>query len=179
MAQSNRMVLEALHACGAADALRNHKLPKDIRNEYELAYNGHDIRGRKLILKAYKGHLKKKAAGEHYDVLPLYYAVFLIHASGVGFLLLSVNQRFLLKGVLEQACVRGKEDIGAAMIAFKQLNTLTDEFPLKIELVPESGENWTVRMLLQNSTDTGMIISHSHFPLGKTREEYDRIKISS
>lgn len=31
------MVLEALHACGAADALMDRKLPKHIRHEYELA----------------------------------------------------------------------------------------------------------------------------------------------
>lgn len=91
------MVREALHACGAADALRNKRLPESVRREYQRAYDGHDIRGRSLIVDAYNEHLRKRAAGEPpSDVLPLYYAVFLIHASGVSHF--SLDSKLLLTG---------------------------------------------------------------------------------
>ncbi|CAG8961998.1 hypothetical protein HYFRA_00014106 [Hymenoscyphus fraxineus] len=130
MAKNFDMVWEALYTCGAADALMNKTLPVHIRRQYELAYNIHRPRGVELINAAIGRHSEDRARGVKLEVLPLYYAIFLLHASG--------------------ACRSGYDEIALAERAFEYFDTLTDEFPLKIKVIDQSGSNggWKVQMLV-------------------------------
>ncbi|KAF2239708.1 hypothetical protein EV356DRAFT_528280 [Viridothelium virens] len=154
MAWDYAVVWEALYACGAADALMNERLPRDLHREYEDAYNIHDFRARNLIMNAIDEVNEKLARRARPDVLPLYYAAFLLHASG--------------------ACTRGGFDLTAALSAFNELDKYTASFPLRIKVIRLSDNDWTVRMLLANRPeDAGMKIHRSSCILGKARLKYD------
>ncbi|OWY43830.1 Ankyrin repeat and death-like protein 1A [Alternaria alternata] len=154
MARDYAMVWEAFYACASADALMNKKLPKDVRREYEHVYNLHDSRARQLVIQAIDQFAEKSARGDYTDVLPLYYATFLLHASG--------------------ACTKGSGDLKAAMKVFSFFNGYTALFPLRIKVIGLSDNNWTVRMLLANdASDHGMEIHRFSFILGQARRSFD------
>ncbi|KAH8630795.1 hypothetical protein IG631_15372 [Alternaria alternata] len=140
------MVWEAFYACASADALMNKKLPKDVRREYEHVYNLHDSRARQLIIQAIDQFAEKSARGDYTDVLPLYYATFLLHASGVSPEIRAPVRKRLL--IIEQACTKGSGDLKAAMKVFSFFNGYTALFPLRIKVIGLSDNNWTVRMLV-------------------------------
>ncbi|PSN59786.1 hypothetical protein BS50DRAFT_536985 [Corynespora cassiicola Philippines] len=157
MARDYAMVWEALYACGAADALMNKRLPSDLRHEYQRTYDIHDSRARNLIMKAIDTFIARSGRGEHPDVLPLYYAAFLLHASG--------------------ACAKGSGDLTVAMSLFKYLDKFTALFPLKIKVDRMSDNDWSVKMLLANNPkDPGMEIHRFSFILGKARREFDKVE---
>ncbi|CAN9358395.1 unnamed protein product [Alternaria alternata] len=154
MARDYAMVWEAFYACASADALMNKKLPKDVRREYEHVYNLHDSRARQLVIQAIDQFAEKSTRGDYTDVLPLYYATFLLHASG--------------------ACTKGSGDLKAAMKVFSFFNGYTALFPLRIKVIGLSDNNWTVRMLLANdASDHGMEIHRFSFILGQARRSFD------
>lgn len=142
------MVWESLYACGAADALMNSKLPKHISRDYAHAYHVHYMRGIRLVNAGITEWQRRIAIGENPDVLPLYYAIFMLHSSGVRQPVSSdFHARSLL--ILNQACAKSSvEEIRIGLNAVSHLDRYTDQFPLKIELLsPSAGDKgWRICM---------------------------------
>lgn len=78
------MVREALYACATADALMSKRLTIEDRRVFKEHYDRHDLLAMNMVRRAIASYRHKVEKGEHADILPLYFASFLLHASGVS-----------------------------------------------------------------------------------------------